>query len=68
MRSDMPLVRMDEEKDNVGELLLCECCCSMIGRVCFVTNDELRLGGLIFVGVCFMTTVISKIGVDTPGM
>jgi len=61
----MPFVRIDEANDEEGEIV-CWSCCSIIGRVIRVTNDELRLGGLIFVGVCFMTTAIAKTYTDAP--
>jgi hypothetical protein len=65
IRSDIPLVRIDEENEALGDRFVLDCC-SIIGRVNRVTNDELRLGGLIFVGVFFMTNVIPKTCTDAP--
>jgi hypothetical protein len=63
--SDIPLVRIEEENDALGDRVFWDCF-SIIGRVIRVTKDELRLGGLIFIGVFFMTTVIPKICTDAP--
>lgn len=42
--SDIPLMRIDEEKDELLESVF-GICCSRIGRVNLVTNEELRFGG-----------------------
>lgn len=44
MRSDIPRMRIDEENDELVESVFCDCC-SKIGRVNRVTNEELRFGG-----------------------
>lgn len=53
----MPLMRIDEEKDELGVIAFC-ICCSIIGRVIRETNDELRFGGLILAGIFFMILFI----------
>jgi len=59
----MPFIRIEEENDELGEIVFC-ICCSIIGRVILETNDELRLGGLIFVETFFIVIFIPKMYVD----
>lgn len=59
--SVIPLVRIEEENEEEGEMDLgAGGCCSMIGRVMRATSEELRFGGLTVDDVCCMTTGIAR--------
>lgn len=56
MFSDIPLARIDEANDEVGEMLFSYCFGSMFGRVIVETIEVLRRGARVFTRVFFIMT------------